>query len=42
MARNQGLLFVLPAIIVLALLVAYPIVYTGVLSVTDNRATMSA
>ena len=33
---SHGVLFVLPAIIVLALLVAYPIVYTGVLSVTDN------
>ena len=38
---NQGVLFVLPAIIVLALLVAYPIVYTGVLSVTDQPAPMS-
>ena len=27
----------LPAIVVLALLVAYPIVYTGILSVTDNQ-----
>jgi multiple sugar transport system permease protein len=36
MRRHQGVLFVLPAIIVLALLVAYPIVYTGILSVTDQ------
>jgi multiple sugar transport system permease protein len=35
--QHQGFLFVLPAILVLALLVAYPIVYTGILSVTDNR-----
>jgi multiple sugar transport system permease protein len=37
MRQNQGILFILPAIIVLALLVAYPIVYTGILSVTDNQ-----
>lgn len=36
MRQNQGVLFVLPAIVVLAILVAYPIVYTGVLSVTDQ------
>ena len=36
MRQNQGVLFVLPAIIVLAVLVAYPIVYTGLLSVTDQ------
>lgn len=36
MRHNQGVLFVLPAIIVLAILVAYPIVYTGILSVTDQ------
>jgi multiple sugar transport system permease protein len=39
--RNQtGLLFVLPALIVLFLLVAYPIAYTGLLSVTNNRGTL--
>jgi multiple sugar transport system permease protein len=37
MHRNQGILYILPAIVVLALLVAYPIVYTGLLSVTDNQ-----
>ena len=34
--RNTGLLFALPALIVLGMLVAYPIAYTGVLSVTDQ------
>lgn len=37
MNRNQGLLFVLPALIVLAMLIAYPIVYTGLLSVTNEE-----
>lgn len=38
MDRNStGLVFVLPAIIVLAMLIAYPVVYTGLLSVTDNQ-----
>ena len=36
MRQHHGVLFVLPAIIVLAILVAYPIVYTGILSVTDQ------
>jgi multiple sugar transport system permease protein len=35
--RHYGLLFVLPATIVLALLVVYPIAYTGLLSVTDDQ-----
>ena len=35
--RQYGLLFVLPAIIVLALLVVYPLAYTGLLSVTDDQ-----
>ena len=35
--REYGLLFVLPAIIVLALLVVYPLAYTGLLSVTDDQ-----
>lgn len=34
---STGLLFALPALIVLAMLTAYPIVYTGLLSVTDNQ-----
>ncbi len=33
--RHTGLLFVLPAIIVLGMLIVYPIAYTGLLSVTD-------
>jgi len=32
-----GLLFALPALIVLLLLIAYPVIYTGILSVTDIR-----
>ncbi len=36
MRQHHGVLFVLPAIIVLAMLIAYPIVYTGLLSVTDR------
>jgi len=35
--RQYGLLFILPAIIVLALLIVYPIAYTGLLSVTDEQ-----
>jgi multiple sugar transport system permease protein len=35
--RQYGLLFVLPAMIVLALLVVYPLAYTGLLSVTDDQ-----
>jgi multiple sugar transport system permease protein len=35
--RSTGLLFVLPALIVLAMLTAYPVAYTGLLSVTNNR-----
>lgn len=35
--RSTGLVFVLPALIVLAMLTAYPIVYTGLLSVTDRQ-----
>jgi len=34
--HNQGILFVLPAIIVLGILIAYPVVYTGLLSVTND------
>src|SRR6188508_2971707 len=36
MNQSRGVLFVLPAIIVLAILIAYPIFYTGLLSVTDE------
>ena len=36
MRQHHGVLFVLPALIVLAILVVYPIVYTGILSVTDQ------
>jgi multiple sugar transport system permease protein len=35
--RRPGVLFVLPALVVLALLTLYPIVYTGVLSVTNDE-----
>jgi multiple sugar transport system permease protein len=38
--RQYGLLFVLPAIIVLALLIVYPIAYTGLLSVTDDQGRL--
>jgi multiple sugar transport system permease protein len=34
---TTGLLFVLPALIVLAMLTAYPIAYTGLLSVTNTQ-----
>jgi multiple sugar transport system permease protein len=34
---NTGLLFALPALIVLFMLIAYPVAYTGVLSVTDEQ-----
>jgi multiple sugar transport system permease protein len=38
MDRNStGLVFVLPALIVLAMLIAYPVAYTGLLSVTDAQ-----
>ena len=40
MRGATGLLFVLPALIVLLLLVAYPIAYTGILSVTDNQGRL--
>jgi multiple sugar transport system permease protein len=34
---NPGFLFVLPALVVLFLLIAYPVAYTGWLSVTDDQ-----
>ena len=37
MKGANGLLFVLPALLVLLMLIAYPIAYTGLLSVTDGR-----
>ena len=36
MTRNPGLLFALPALLVLFMLIAYPVAYTGILSVTDG------
>jgi multiple sugar transport system permease protein len=38
---NTGLLFVLPALIVLFMLIAYPVAYTGVLSVTDEQGAFT-
>jgi multiple sugar transport system permease protein len=35
--QSTGLIFVLPALIVLVLLTAYPVAYTALLSVTDNK-----
>jgi multiple sugar transport system permease protein len=37
MKGQTGLLFALPALIVLAMLIAYPVAYTGLLSVTDAQ-----
>lgn len=37
MRRNPGLLFALPALIVLAMLIVYPIFYTGMMSVYDQE-----
>lgn len=36
MTRNPGLLFALPALCVLFILIAYPVAYTGLLSVTNS------
>lgn len=36
-SSTAGLLFVLPALVVLAMLTAYPIAYTGLLSVTNTQ-----
>lgn len=41
MRRLTGLYFVLPAMIVLAILIAYPVVYTGYLSVTDPKGVIT-
>lgn len=35
--QSTGLLFVLPALIVLAMLIAYPVAYTGLLSVSNQQ-----
>ena len=35
--QSTGYLFVLPALMVLGMLIAYPVAYTGLLSVTDNQ-----
>ena len=37
MRSNTGLLFALPALIVLFMLIAYPVTYTGWLSVTNDQ-----
>src|SRR5690606_31051214 len=37
---RTGLLFALPALVVLFMLIAYPVAYTGLLSVTDNRGNL--
>jgi multiple sugar transport system permease protein len=42
MTRSSvGLVFILPAMIVLAMLIAYPIFYTGYLSVTDAHGALT-
>ncbi len=40
MKGRVGLYFALPALIVLFMLIAYPVVYTGLLSVTDNKGNL--
>lgn len=37
--QSTGYFFVLPALMVLGMLIAYPVAYTGLLSVTDNAGT---
>ncbi len=37
MRSNTGLVFALPALIVLFMLIAYPVIYTGLLSVTNEQ-----
>src|SRR6478672_5403272 len=39
MSRHTGPLFVAPALVALALLIVYPILYTGVLSFTNDTGT---
>lgn len=38
--KSTGYLFVLPALLLLALLIAYPVAYTAILSVTDNQGNL--
>ena len=38
---SVGLLFILPTMIVLAMLIAYPLVYTGYLSAVDVHGTLT-
>lgn len=38
--KSTGYLFVLPALLLLALLIAYPVAYTALLSVTDNQGNL--
>ncbi|AYG61039.1 sugar ABC transporter permease [Rhizobium jaguaris] len=39
--QSTGLLFILPAMIVLAMLIAYPVFYTGYLSATDAKGALT-
>jgi multiple sugar transport system permease protein len=41
MKSQTGLLFALPALIVLFMLIAYPVAYTGLLSVTDAKGNFT-
>lgn len=41
MKGRVGLYFILPAMIVLAMLIAYPVIYTGYLSVTDPHGALT-
>jgi len=41
MKGRVGLYFILPAMLVLVLLIAYPVVYTGYLSVTDPKGALT-
>lgn len=38
--KSTGYLFVLPALLLLAMLIAYPVAYTALLSVTDNQGNL--
>jgi multiple sugar transport system permease protein len=42
MKPRVGIYFILPAMIVLAILIAYPLIYTGYLSVTDATGSLTA
>ena len=41
MRSNTGLPFALPALIVLFMLIAYPVTYTGWLSVTNDQGELT-